>query len=141
MTPEHVTLIRQSWQQVTPIADTAAGLFYDRLFEIAPDTAKLFAGVDMDGQKSKLVSALSLVVAKADRIDELIPVLQELGRRHANYGVRDGHYDSVGSALIWTLEQGLGETFGAETRAAWMIAYATVAGVMREAASTTEAAA
>jgi hemoglobin-like flavoprotein len=135
MTPEQTELIKQSWKDVVPIADTAARLFYDRLFEIDPSTAELFVGVDMEQQRNKLVGALSLVVDDVDELERLIPVLQDLGRRHTRYGVSDHHYDSVGTALLWTLEQGLGPAFTAETRSAWTIAYATVAGVMREAGS------
>ena len=127
MTPEQTKLIKQSWADVVPIADTAARLFYDRLFEIDPGTAEMFVGVDMDQQRTKLLSAIGLVVDSVDDFESLVPVLQDLGRRHACYGVGDHHYDSVGTALLWTLEQGLGAAFNAETRAAWTIAYATIA--------------
>jgi hemoglobin-like flavoprotein len=131
MTPDHVKLIRESWSAVAPIADAAAELFYRRLFEIDPDTRPLVAGTDMARQRGRLLEAMGLVVARADRIGSLVPQLEALGRRHAGYGVRDRHYETVGAALIWTLEQGLGEGFDAETRAAWTEAYALVSGAMR----------
>ncbi len=135
MTPKQSELIKRSWNDVVPIADMAARAFYDRLFEIDPNTAELFGGVDLERQQLKLLGAIGFVVTNVDRPESLIPVLHDLGRRHAQYGVRDHHYDSVGTALLWTLEQGLGRAFTAETRSAWTIAYASIAGVMREASN------
>ncbi|MEO1161563.1 MAG: globin family protein, partial [Pseudomonadota bacterium] len=126
---------RKTWAQVVPIADAAAQLFYQRLFEIDPDAKSLFANTDMPAQNEKLVDTLSLVVEKADQLDSIVPVLQELGRKHLRYGVEDRHYDSVGSALLWTLGQGLGEGFTGQARAAWTVAYALVSGPMRQAAA------
>ncbi|MEQ8699273.1 MAG: globin family protein [Bauldia litoralis] len=134
MTPEQIQRVRESWTAVTPIADTAADLFYQRLFEIDPTTRPLFGATDMAAQRTQLVAALAAVVAGADRPEELVPTLEALGRRHVAYGVEDRHYDSVGAALIWTLEQGLGDGFTEAVREAWTAAYALVSGVMREAA-------
>ncbi len=127
--------IRETWALVVPIADAAAQLFYQRLFEIDADAKSLFATTDMSAQNEKLIAALSLVVEKADQLDSVVPVLQELGRNHVKYGVEARHYDSVGSALLWTLEQGLGDRFTDRTRAAWAVAYALVSGPMRQAAA------
>lgn len=127
--------IRESWALVEPIADVAAHLFYQRLFEIDPSTKPLFAQTDMGAQKGKLLRALGLVVEKADELDVLVPVLRELGRNHVKYGVEDRHYDSVGSALLWTFEQGLGVRFTDAVRAAWTVFYALVTGPMRQAAA------
>ena len=135
MNKTEIELIRQTWALVEPTADAAAHLFYQRLFEIAPDTKRLFAGTDMAEQRLKLVGALSLVVDKADQLDAVIPVLQELGRSHVRHGVKARHYDVVGSALLWTLEQGLGERFTGQARAAWTVAYALISGPMRQAAA------
>lgn len=135
MNKAEIELIRKTWAHVEPIADAAAQMFYQRLFEIAPETKKLFADTDMAEQRVKLIGALSLVVDKADRLDAVVPVLQELGRTHVKYGVEPRHYDSVGSALLWTLEQGLGERFTGQARAAWTVAYALVSGPMRQAAA------
>ncbi|WP_108879528.1 globin domain-containing protein [Anderseniella sp. Alg231-50] len=133
MNKSEIELIRETWAQVVPIADAAAQLFYQRLFEIDPDAKSLFANTDMSAQNEKLVDTLSLVVGKADQLDTIVPVLQELGRKHLTYGVEDRHYDSVGSALLWTLGQGLGEGFTDQARAAWTVAYALVSGPMRQA--------
>ena len=135
MNESEIELIRKSWAQVVPIADAAAQMFYQRLFEIDPSTMPLFAATDMAAQREKLLGALSLVVGKADQLDIIVPALQELGRNHVKYGVEDRHYDSVGTALLWTLEQGLQCDFTQEVRAAWTVAYAQVSGPMRQAAA------
>jgi hemoglobin-like flavoprotein len=77
---------------------------------------------------------LTAAVKGLDRLDQLVPVVQELGRRHAAYGVTDAHYDTVGTALLWTLEKGLGEAFAPEVEQAWAAVYGLLATTMREAA-------
>ena len=133
MTPTQVGLIRESWAAVEPIADTAAGLFYGRLFELDPTLERLFRRTDMVRQRQVLMGTLAVVVKTLDRIDELLPAVEALGRRHAGYGVRESHYATVGEALLWTLEQGLGEAFTPAVREAWTAAYGTLASVMIEA--------
>ena len=135
MSPEQKTLVQETWRQVVPIADVAASLFYGRLFRIDPSTRDLFAGVDLESQKKKLIRALAMVVGALDRVDELAPTIADLGRRHTAYGVTDAHYDSVGAALLWTLEQGIGDAWTAEVKAAWAAAYGLLAGIMRDAAN------
>lgn len=130
MTPEQKQLIRDSWQRVGAIGDAAAALFYDRLFEIDPSTRPLFDKADMKTQRGKLLQALAMVVAGLDRLESMVPALEQLGRRHVDYGVRRHHYDSVGAALLWTFERGLGDAWTAEAEAAWVRAYAIVSGVM-----------
>ena len=85
-------------------------------------------------QRKKLMQMLTAAVKGLDRLDQLDPAVQELGRRLAAYGVRDQHYDTVGGALLWTLEMGLGEEFTRETRAAWATVYGLLATTMKEAA-------
>ena len=140
MTPQQKSLIRSSWRAVEPIADEAAAMFYDRLFELDPNLRLLFRHTDMSSQRTKLLTALGAVVAGLDRLDRVVPALEELGRRHAGYGVEDRHYETVGSALLWTLEQGLGEVWNADLDDAWSTAYATVSSVMRDAMREAEAA-
>ena len=130
MTPTQVGLIRESWAAVEPIADTAAGLFYGRLFELDPALERLFRRTDMARQRQVLMGTLAVVVKTLDRIEELLPAVEALGRRHAGYGVRESHYATVGAALLWTLEQGLGEAFTPAVREAWTEAYGTLASVM-----------
>lgn len=131
MTPEQKQHLKDTWRQVVPIADTAMTLFYDRLFTLDPALKPMFANADMAQQRNKLAQALGRVVGSLDDLDAIVPVLQDLGRRHTAYGVEDRHYDTVGAALIWTLEQGLGEALTDDARTAWVDAYGLVAGVMR----------
>jgi hemoglobin-like flavoprotein len=130
MTPTQVELIRTSWTAVEPIGDLAATLFYDRLFALDPTIERLFRRTDMGRQKTVLMQTLTVVVKSLDRLDELAPAIEALGRRHAGYGVRTAHYDTVGEALLWTLGQGLGDGFTPELRDAWVEAYTTLASVM-----------
>jgi hemoglobin-like flavoprotein len=134
MTPEQIALVQISFAQVLPIADTAAALFYGRLFELDPSLKRLFKG-ELQEQGRKLMTMIRLVVNGLDRLDQLVPAVQELGRRHARYGVQDEHYDTVGAALLWTLSQGLGAGFTSETAAAWATAYTLLAETMKAAAA------
>ena len=131
MTPEEKEIVQSTWKMVVPIADTAADLFYDKLFELDPSLKPLFANVDLDAQKKKLLQALATTVSSLDTLDALVPVLTELGRRHASYGVIDAHYDTVASALLWTLETGLGDAWTPAARQAWTTAYTIVADTMK----------
>lgn len=140
MTPEQISLIRQSWEKVSPIADTAAALFYQRLFELDPGLRALFPE-NLANQRTKLMNMLAVVVNNLDALRPLLPTIRELGRRHVNYGVREEHYATVGAALLWALGQGLGEDFSDEVRDAWTAAYGVLSRTMCEAARTVEIAA
>ena len=131
MTPEQKVLVQATWRRIAPLSDSAAGLFYDRLFQIDPSARALFADSDMTAQREKLMKALNLAVGSLERVDEILPTLTALGRRHVGYGVNDSHYESVGTALIWTLERGLGPAWSEEVKAAWQAAYGLLAGAMR----------
>ncbi len=133
MSPEKIALVRSSWQKVLPIKDTAATLFYGRLFELDPSLRPMFKG-DMAEQGRKLMTMINMVVSSLDNLAPLLENIQNLGRRHVDYGVTEAHYDTVGSALLWTLEQGLGEQFTPAVKGAWTDAYGTLASVMKEAA-------
>ncbi len=135
MSPEQKAVVRETWRRVVPIADTAATIFYERLFEIDPELRALFDGVDLASQGTKLTQAINMVVGALDRMDEVSPFVAELGRRHAGYGVTDAHYDTVGAALLWTLEKGLGEMWSEDARSAWSAAYTVLATIMRSAAA------
>ncbi len=137
MSPEQKALVQSSFAKVAPIADQAADLFYDRLFTLDPSLRPLFKP-DMREQKRALMGMLAVAVAGLDRLEALVPAVQKLGARHAGYGVKDEHYATVGSALIWTLEQGLGDDFTAETRDAWLAVYTVLAETMKDAARTTD---
>ena len=134
MTPTDIDRIRTSWAAVEPIADAAAGLFYGRLFELDPAIERLFRRTDMPAQRKVLMQTLTVVVKSLDKLEQIVPAVQALGRRHAGYGVREEHYATVGAALLWTLEQGLGDAFTSDVRGAWADAYGILASVMIEAA-------
>jgi nitric oxide dioxygenase len=136
LTARQVALIRASWLRVQPIADLAAALFYRRLFELNPRLAALFPQ-DTTEQGRKLMATLGVVVARLDRLGDVVPAVEQLGRRHVAYGVEDAHYDIVGSALLDTLRVALGDDLGPEAEAAWGAAYGTLAAVMQRAASDT----
>lgn len=133
MTPHQITLIQNSWTEVERIQDTAAGLFYQRLFALEPAVRPMFKG-DLQAQGKKLMQALGFIVNSLTRLDELVPVAQDMARRHVGYGVEPRHYDTVGVALLWTLQQGLGSKFTDELNTAWATAYGTLAQVMKDAA-------
>lgn len=132
MTPDQIPLVQQSFQRVEAIRETAARLFYARLWEIDPTTAPLFAKSDMALQGHKLMAALALVVSGLSKPERVIPVAQDLARRHIGYGVAQAQYASVGAALLWTLGQGLGADFTPQVEAAWIAAYTLLSAVMIE---------
>ena len=74
-------------------------------------------------------------MAAIDRPDSIRGAVEALGRRHAGYNVRDEHYATVGAALLWTLEQGLGDAFTPEVRDAWSAVYGWLAYRMQSAAA------
>ena len=137
MKPQDITLVQRSWAQVEPIAPQAAALFYGHLFEQDPSLKALFKG-NMEEQGRKLMQMIGVAVGKLGDLPTLVPVLQSLGARHAGYGVQDSHYATVGTALLKTLEQGLGEAFDAPTREAWTTVYGVMAQTMTAAAAAAE---
>ncbi len=139
MTPEQAKLVKNSWAMVLPISDKAAALFYGRLFEMDPDLKPLFKG-NMEEQGAKLMKMIGTAVNSLDRMEEVIPAVQQLGKRHVAYGVVDAHYDTVGGALLWTLDKGLGDEFTPEVRDAWATVYGALATTMKEAAAEPEVA-
>ncbi len=134
MDQKQVSLVQASFAEVVPIADTAAALFYDRLFELDPSLRPMFRG-DMKEQGKKLMDMIATVVVNLPRLTGILSGVRALGARHADYGVRDEHYDTVGAALLWTLDQGLGDMFTKETREAWTVAYTILATTMKDAAA------
>src|SRR6267142_1324956 len=108
MTPDQVTLVQESFAKVAPISDTAAVLFYDRLFEVAPSVKSMFPA-DMTEQRKKLMATLAFVVNGLANLESILPAASALATRHVSYGARKEHYPVVGAALLWTLEKGLGD--------------------------------
>jgi hemoglobin-like flavoprotein len=138
MTPKQKQLVQSSWQKVLPLSEFAAALFYGRLFELDPSTRPLFQHTNMPEQRKKLMYMIGTAVSNLNVLDQLIPAVRNLGRRHTSYGVKEEHYASVGAALLWTLEQGLGEDFTPEVKEAWTTVYGLLADTMRNAAGRTE---
>ena len=129
MTPEQIALVQSSFAKVVPISEAAAGIFYARLFELAPQVRALFKG-DMAEQGRKLMAMLKTVVALLDKPDVLVPAAQRLAERHVGYGAQPAHYAVVGEALIDTLDKGLGAEFTPAVRASWLAAYGLLSSVM-----------
>ena len=136
MNQSQIQLVQQSFEQVKPIVETAADLFYDRLFELDPGLRPMFKS-DLNEQKRNLMTTLSFAVAGLKKPERILPAVRQLGARHVGYGVQDHHYQTVGQALLWTLAQGLGEQFTDEVEEAWTAVYVTLASAMQEAARET----
>jgi nitric oxide dioxygenase len=134
MTRTQIALVQSTFATIAPRADVVASLFYSRLFDLDPSLKRLFSS-NMTEQGRKLMTMIGLAVNGLDRLDDLVPVVRNLGVRHAGYGVTDAHYDTVGDALLWTLEQGLGAGFTPDVRDAWAAAYGTLAATMKSAAA------
>lgn len=136
MEAKTITLVQTSFEKVLPIADTAVDIFYTKLFELDPNLKPLFPSDEdkMKGQKNKLRDMLAAAVSGLSNLEKLVPVLQDLGKRHVGYHVQASHYDTVGAALLAALATGLGDDFTPEVKDAWTEVYGTMASVMKEAA-------
>ena len=132
----HVQLVQSTFEQLRPQVEAVATLFYDRLFAIEPTTTHLFHG-DQQKQRLMVMSALGLVLTNLDRPEILMPLVQGMGTRHAGYGVTRAQYTSLGEALLWTLEQGLGADFTPEVQAAWVAVYELLVRMMQDATAET----
>lgn len=128
-----IQLVQSSFAKVVPIADTAAEIFYNKLFEKDPALKPLFKG-DMKEQGRKLMAMIGTAVGALNNLDVLVPVAQKLGKDHVGYGVTAQMYDTVGESLIETLEAGLKDDFTSETKAAWTEVYGLLSNTMKEAA-------
>ncbi len=129
MTPDQIKLVQETFAKVAPISDKAAVLFYDRLFEIAPQVKALFPK-DMTEQQRKLMSTLAIVVNGLSDLPSILPAASALATRHVAYGAKAEHYPVVGQALLWTLEKGLGKDWTADVAEAWTTAYTTLSSFM-----------
>jgi nitric oxide dioxygenase len=129
MTPDQVKLVQQSFAKVAPISEAAAVLFYDRLFEVAPQVKAMFPA-DMTEQRRKLMAMLAAVVNGLGDLPSILPAASALAKRHVSYGTKAEHYPVVGGALLWTLEKGLGDGWTPEIANAWTTAYGTLSGYM-----------
>jgi hemoglobin-like flavoprotein len=132
MKVDQIKLVQESFEKVRPISEVAAELFYNRLFELKPSFRSLFKG-DMKTQGRMLMQMLDYAVTCLDKPDALIPTIQDLGKRHAGYGVKEEYYETVGEVLLWTLEQGLGKDFTPDVKEAWAEAYKLLSDTMKSA--------
>ena len=137
MTADELSRIRASFARLKRDKTKFGELFYRRLFAIAPDAKPMFKA-DMDGQIHKLMDSLALIIGAADSGPTLVSILEKLALRHVAYGVRDKHYDKVGEALLWTLQQELGDEFTPPVRDAWASLYIAAASAMKRAAALAE---
>src|SRR6185437_10992946 len=129
-----VARLKSSWGAVADFGDEVPQYFYSTLFVIHPQTRAMFPP-SMAAQRDRLVGALGYTVANVDNLDELVPVLQQLGRDHRKFGVEAEHYPLVGEALLITLEHFLGEQWDHDLSQAWSSAYEVIAQVMCDAAT------
>ncbi|MDQ4120836.1 MAG: globin domain-containing protein [Acidobacteriota bacterium] len=133
MRPEQINLLQQNFASLEPQAEAVATVFYNRLFAMKP-TLRLLFSADLTDQKKKLMTMLGLAVKSLDQLDALVPVLENLGRRHALYGVRREHYDDVRASLLATLRDALGREFTPDACNAWADMYDFVSATMKRAA-------
>ena len=126
--------VQDSFRKVMPISEKAAEIFYTKLFEKDPSLKPLFKG-DMKEQGKKLMQMLGMAVNSLNNMGILLPLLQDLGRKHLSYGVTNEMYDTVGASLIETLEAGLGADFTSDVKRSWEQVYNSVAAIRQKAAS------
>jgi len=137
MTNRQIQLVQSSFELVAPILESATMTFYDRLFQLDPSLRRMFSSPQQE-QARKLAHVLTVVVKGLTRPEQILPAVEELGRRHSGYGVRGEHFDTVGASLLWTLQSGLGEAFTPEVRDAWASAYSLLSSTMQRAAAEAE---
>ena len=134
MTSHQINLVKNSWVLVAQIdKETVGSLFYNRLFEIAPEVKPMFSRTTMPEQSKKLLTMLSYIINKLDKLDDIIDEVKKLAQRHVHYGVKDEHYIAVGSALLYTLEAGLGNNWTSDLKLAWISCYVLLSGAMIDA--------
>lgn len=129
MNARQIQLVKESWGYVIVKSDEAGQLFYSRLFEVAPGVKHMFKG-DIKEQSRKLMSMVTLIVSKLDKLDTIVTDIKSLATRHGKYGAKKEHYAVVGECLIWTLEKGLGDRWKKETQEAWQAVYKVLADAM-----------
>jgi hemoglobin-like flavoprotein len=129
MKAEKIALVQQSFAKVAPISETAAELFYNRLFTIAPEVRPMFKG-DMKEQGKKLMTVMAVAVKGLSDLPTIVPTVEKLGVKHIDYGVKEQHFPIVAEALLWTLETGLGDDWNDDLKSAWTEAYMLLANTM-----------
>jgi nitric oxide dioxygenase len=122
LTERQIRLVQFSFEKITENIDQSAALFYDHLFHLDPSLKAMFKG-DMRQQGRKLMQTLLVAVNGLDDFGAVAPSIRELGKRHVNYGVQPKHYELVGTALLWMVEQGIGNQYTSEICGAWTQLY------------------
>ncbi|WP_037577248.1 globin family protein [Sporocytophaga myxococcoides] len=125
-----ISLVKKSWESAYKIQDVAGPLFYNRLFEIAPEVRYMFAQTNLQEQSKKLFQMLNYIIQRLHNLDDIIDEVASLAGRHVKYGVKERHYQIVGEALLWTLEKGLGELWNSETKESWVKTYTILSSAM-----------
>jgi hemoglobin-like flavoprotein len=133
MTPEQIDLVRKSFDALWPFRRKLAERFYDRFFELAPDTRRLFPN-DMEKQQLKLMDTIAAMVGTLDQREIFQSIISHTGRKHAEFGVQTSHFVAFGDALIWGLQQQLGPAFTPEMQQAWIVLYDAIQAEMMRAA-------
>ena len=133
ITPEQADLVRRSFDAIWPVRRKIAVLFYQRLFELAPDARHLFPD-DMERQHLKLMDMIAAIVGALDERELFQSIITDSGRQHAQFGVNPSHFVAFGEALIWCLEQQFGSAFTPQLREAWITLYDAVRDEMLRAA-------
>lgn len=129
MTERQILLVKNSWSYVVVNSEEAGLLFYKRLFEVAPSVEHMFT-TDKKEQARKLMSMVTLVVTKLQKLDDILNEVKMLAQRHGKYGAQPAHYKVVGECLLWTLAKGLGDRWDKETEQAWIAAYTILSDAM-----------
>ena len=135
VTEEQIEDVHRSWHSIVLLGDVVMQMFYRRLFRIDESAHALFSDASMLEQRRKFLDTFDLLVKNIEDIEKHTPMLEDLGRKHAAYGVKDHHYDAVGEALIDTIEHGLGHALTSDSRTAWAAAYERLSTPMRRAAA------
>jgi len=131
MTLQQINHVKNSWLLVSRMdQELVGGIFYNRLFEVMPEVKPMFNRSTIPEQSKKLMTMLSYVIARLDRLDQIIEEIRRMARRHTQYGVEDRHYQAVGEALLFTLEKGLGGNWNHNLGDAWSNIYQTLANAM-----------
>lgn len=137
MTVKQAYQVRRTFAMLEQHREVAALVFYRRLFELDPQLRALFKS-DIAEQARKLMDMLGALITMLDQPAALSAELQEMGARHAGYGVEDAHYATVHTALLDMLGQTLGSDFTAEAARAWTALYAKVEAAMKSGAREAE---
>ena len=103
--------------------------FYKNMFKNNPEVKPLF---NMDKQASgEQPKALAMTILAAaqniDNLEVLLPAVKKIGEVHCNRQITEGHYPIVGSNLLASIKEVLGDAATDEVIEAWGKAYEVIA--------------